>query len=123
MVSCTLQSTSKYCRSCIFIYFLCFTSLENYESLPTDPVQYSFGRFLLDSVKVNFTLSISHRIQHFLRILADGSKHYKPCSDWVALDGLLLFIFFPLFRLNLFNYSCSYKFLHIYMDDGMVLLV
>ncbi|KAM3186126.1 hypothetical protein ACTXT7_004958 [Hymenolepis weldensis] len=59
---------------------------ENYDSLPTAPVQYSFGRFLLDSVKVNFTLSISHRIQHFLRILADGSKHYKPCADWVALD-------------------------------------
>nr|CDS31286.1 vacuolar protein sorting associated protein 13B [Hymenolepis microstoma] len=61
---------------------------ETYENLITDSVQYSFGRFLLDTVKVNFTLPFSHRIQHFLQILADGSKHYKPCANWDALDVL-----------------------------------
>ncbi|KAM7537419.1 hypothetical protein Aperf_G00000067116 [Anoplocephala perfoliata] len=62
---------------------------ESYDN-PRGHMQYSFGRFLLDTVKINFTLSLSHRMQHFLRILADGSKHYKPCADWSSLDVLPL---------------------------------
>ncbi|VDK36164.1 unnamed protein product [Taenia asiatica] len=53
--------------------------------LDSDPTLYSFGRLFLDEVKVNFTLTTSHRLQHFLELLAEGSKNYKACSDWTSL--------------------------------------
>ncbi|KAL5110970.1 Vacuolar protein sorting-associated protein 13B [Taenia crassiceps] len=53
--------------------------------LDPDPTLYSFGRLFLDKVKVNLTLTTSHRLQHFLELLAEGSKNYKACSDWASL--------------------------------------
>ncbi|EUB55535.1 Vacuolar protein sorting-associated protein [Echinococcus granulosus] len=55
--------------------------------LDPDPMVYSFSRSFLDEVKVNFTLTTSHRLQHFLELLAEGSKNYKACSDWASLYG------------------------------------
>nr|CDS17621.1 vacuolar protein sorting associated protein 13B [Echinococcus granulosus] len=56
--------------------------------LDPDPMVYSFSRSFLDEVKVNFTLTTSHRLQHFLELLAEGSKNYKACSDWASLYAL-----------------------------------
>ncbi|VDM25273.1 unnamed protein product [Hydatigera taeniaeformis] len=56
--------------------------------LDPDPMLYSFSRLFIDGVKVNFTLTVSHRLQHFLELLAEGCKNYKTCSDWASLDVL-----------------------------------
>lgn len=73
----------------VFVIVLTFCEISDNSDclLDSDPTLYSFGRLFLDEVKVNFTLTTSHRLQHFLELLAEGSKNYKACSDWTSLYG------------------------------------
>uniref|UniRef100_A0A5K3F779 VPS13_C domain-containing protein n=2 Tax=Mesocestoides corti TaxID=53468 RepID=A0A5K3F779_MESCO len=49
---------------------------------------YSFARFFVGEVTLNFTANIFHILELFLDILIEGSKCYKPCADWDLLNAL-----------------------------------